>query len=177
MLPFFPDVKMIPAYFFFSFHGYSERISCDPNPDSWSLNRRNEIVCIAHLLLYKILWFIYSFPSFFGPDPDPQINADSDPDRAKTCGSGSETLMITMLLNYPLFEFGYHSFLLRPEVSKGEMPLTSDRAPCLGQSPPQLEQSLSVAAVCALFCATLSLSIAQTFSIGHTSAIFGVWVL
>ena len=64
MLPFSPDVKIIPAYFFFSFQGFSERISCDPNPDSWSLNsnRRNEIICIAHLLLYKIM--IYSFLSF-----------------------------------------------------------------------------------------------------------------
>ena len=55
-----------------------------------SLNRRNEIVCIAHLLLYKIM--IYSFislPFCPDPDPDPQIYADPDPDpgRAKTCGS------------------------------------------------------------------------------------------
>ena len=42
-----------------SFQGFSERISCDPTSDSWSLNRRNEIVCIVHLLLYKIM--IYSF--------------------------------------------------------------------------------------------------------------------
>ena len=40
---------------------------------------------------------IYSFislPFCPDPDPDPQIYADSDPDpgRAKTCGSGSETL-------------------------------------------------------------------------------------
>ena len=28
----------------------------------------------------------------FGPDPDPQGFAD--PDRAKTCGSGSETLLL-----------------------------------------------------------------------------------
>ena len=83
MLPFSPDVKMIPAYFFFSFQGFSERISCDPNPDSWSLNRRNEIVCIAHLLFYKIM--IYSFLSFpFWPDPDPHF----------FCGSGSETLFL-----------------------------------------------------------------------------------
>ena len=38
---------------------------------------------------------IYSFISLpFCPDPDPQIYADPDPRRAKTCGSvsGSETL-------------------------------------------------------------------------------------
>ena len=34
MLPFSPDVKMMPAFFFFSFQGFSVRISCDPNPDS-----------------------------------------------------------------------------------------------------------------------------------------------
>ena len=38
--------------------------------------------------------FIHSFPFFFGPDPDPQIYADPDPDRAKKCGSGSETLVM-----------------------------------------------------------------------------------
>ena len=54
MLPFSRDVKMIPA-FFFSFQGFSERISCDPSHDSWSLTKRNEIVCIAHLLLYKFM--------------------------------------------------------------------------------------------------------------------------
>ena len=83
MLPFSPDVKMIPAYFFFSFQGFSERISCDPNPDSWSLNRRNEIVCIAHLLLYKIM--IYSFLSFpFWPGYGSAFFG----------GSGSETLLL-----------------------------------------------------------------------------------
>ena len=34
MLPFFPDVELMQAFFFFSFQGFSERISCDPNPDS-----------------------------------------------------------------------------------------------------------------------------------------------
>ena len=47
---------------------------------------------------YKIM--IYSFISLpFCPDPDPQIYADPDPGRAKTCGScgsGSETLGITL---------------------------------------------------------------------------------
>ena len=33
MLPFSPYVKMIPAYIFFQFQGFSE-ISCDPNPAS-----------------------------------------------------------------------------------------------------------------------------------------------
>ena len=59
---FFPWCKNDSSIFFFSFQGFSERISCDPNPDSWSLNRRNKIVCIAHFLLYKIM--IYSFLSF-----------------------------------------------------------------------------------------------------------------
>ena len=52
------------------------------------MNRKNEIVCIAHLLLNKIM--IYSFISLpFCPDQDPdtQIYADPDPGRAKTCGS------------------------------------------------------------------------------------------
>ena len=55
---------MIPAFFFLSLssQGFSERISCDPNPDSWSLNRRNEIISISHLLIYKIM--IYSFLTF-----------------------------------------------------------------------------------------------------------------
>jgi len=40
---------------------------------------------------------IYSFISLpFCPDPDPQIYADPDPGRAKTCGSGSETLVLTI---------------------------------------------------------------------------------
>ena len=51
MLLFSPDVKIIQAFFF-----QFPRLFCDPNPDSWSLNRRNEIVCI----------FIHSF---FDPDP------------------------------------------------------------------------------------------------------------
>ena len=59
MLLFSLNVKMIPAYFFHSFQGFSKRISCDPNPDSWSLKRRNEVVCIAHFLK---LWFNHSFP-------------------------------------------------------------------------------------------------------------------
>ena len=45
-----------------------------------TLNRRNEIVCIAHVLLYKIMIYLFiSLP--FCPDPDTG--------RAKTCGSGS----------------------------------------------------------------------------------------
>ena len=43
-----------------------------------------------HISYSTKLWFIHSFPFFFSPDP--QIHADQDPDRAKTCGSGSETL-------------------------------------------------------------------------------------
>ena len=40
---------------------------------------------------------IYSFISLlFCPDPDPQIYADPDPGRAKTCGSGSETLLFIL---------------------------------------------------------------------------------
>ena len=65
MLLFSLNVKMIPAYFFHSFQGFSKRISCDPNPDSWSLKRRNEVVCIAHFLK---LWFNHSFPFPFGLD-------------------------------------------------------------------------------------------------------------
>ena len=56
------------------------------NNGGWSLNRRNEIVCITHLLLYKIR-FIHSFPYLFSPDLDPQIYADPDPNQAKTCWS------------------------------------------------------------------------------------------
>ena len=36
-----PDVKMIPAIFFFSFQVFSERISCNPNPDSCLENPRS----------------------------------------------------------------------------------------------------------------------------------------
>ena len=37
MLPFSPDVKIIPAYFyFFSFQGFFERISCEHNPEVWT---------------------------------------------------------------------------------------------------------------------------------------------
>ena len=88
MLPFSPDVKTMPAYFFFffffQFPRLSERISCDPNPDSLSLNRRNEIVCIAPLLLYKIM--IYSSFSFM------RSRIRTGQNHADPCGSGSETL-------------------------------------------------------------------------------------
>ena len=90
---FFPWCKKKMPANFFSFQGFSERISCDPNPDSWSLNKRNEIVWIAHLLLYKIM--IYSFLSFpFWPGSRSAFYF-SDLDRAKTCGFGSETLACT----------------------------------------------------------------------------------
>ena len=46
---FFPWCKNDSSIFFFSFQGFSERISCDPNPDSWSLNRRKEIFCMTRL--------------------------------------------------------------------------------------------------------------------------------
>ena len=44
-----------------------------------------------HISYSTKLWFIHSFPFLFGPDP--QIYADPYLDRAKTCGSGSETLV------------------------------------------------------------------------------------
>ena len=54
-----------------------------------SLNRRNEIVCIAHVLLYKIMIYLFiSLP--FCPDPDTG--------RAKTCGSGSGCLVLVLLV-------------------------------------------------------------------------------
>ena len=60
MLPFSPDVKMISAYFYFSFQGFSKRISCDPNPDSevWT----EEMKLFALDISYSTkLWLIHSF--------------------------------------------------------------------------------------------------------------------
>ena len=91
MLSFSPDVKMIRAYYFFFFSVSKAFLKEYPVIlilIIGSLNRRNEIVCIAHLLLYKIM--IYPFLStiwvtmlgIFWPGSGP----------AFLCGSGSGTL-------------------------------------------------------------------------------------
>ena len=105
MLPFSPDVKWF-QHIFFSFQSFSARISCDPNPDSWSLNRRNEIVCIAHLLLIKIM--IYSFLSFpvLPRSGSAFYFMNSDPEWAKTCGYFSQ-IYPCILLPFPFLSFSY----------------------------------------------------------------------
>ena len=107
MLPFSPDVKMIPAYFFFffSFQGFSERISCGPNPDSWSLNRREAI------MIYSFLSLPFS-------------------DRAKTSGSvririRNTNISIQYLHLILIFIFIKYSYNLCPQMIRVEVPTLS----------------------------------------------------
>ena len=84
---------MIPAYFFFQFPSFMKEypVILILFPEVWTEEKK---LFALHISYSTKLRFIHSFPFFFGPDPDPQIYADPDPDRAKTCGSGSETLVM-----------------------------------------------------------------------------------
>ena len=89
MLPFFPDVKMIPAFFFsvsqVFLKEYPVILILIPEVGTEEMK-----LFALHISYSTKLWLIIPFP--FGKDPD--LHFFADPDRSKTCGSRSETLLL-----------------------------------------------------------------------------------